>query len=141
MENIEYIKDFRTGLRNILQKEISLSLEILQEDIPKNKTDIKQQLTKCIVCLKKIPILIEKVEMQSEKLCSLLDDSESDLLEKVIEDDSNLLNTTIECCVKLRQHKEMLTSLNSKTVESQVTQKPDQSAFVNKIMQIQKDMK
>jgi len=71
----------------------------------------------------------EKVELQSEKLCSHLPDEDSELLEKVIGEDSDIYYAAIECCEELRDQIEKLMSWQKESEAVKQEPFPIESAF------------
>ena len=121
MSSEKYIKGVRTRHRNSLEREIKCCNEILARQTEEcNKEQDIVNSTKCIKLLKSY---CEKVEIQSEKYISLLQDSDDDV-EQILDEDYSLCAKAMECCVELEEYRAYLQCTGAKSAKTEQNQ-PD----------------
>ncbi|MCG8034488.1 MAG: DUF1759 domain-containing protein [Candidatus Thiodiazotropha taylori] len=129
------MKGIRTRCRNFLEKEIQNATAILRSDFESARMELLiESVGKCVA---KLQTYTEKVETQTEKLCSALDEGESEFMENILEQDSQLCAEATECCIDLKQLK---TKLNEKketdldSSKSSVKTDPEQLADMQSLI-------
>lgn len=110
MSSLSYGKGVKTKFRNLLEKELTVSLQILNEMLPETTNECDRQITKCDIALEtriKYKFIVKKV-------CLLFENSDEERQLQIIEDDSNLCAKAVKNAVLWKRHKELLTSLKEK---------------------------
>ena len=121
---ISYLKGIRTRYRNFLEKEIAIASDILHYD--PDQIDVDRVLIEITKCVEKMKMYSEKVEIQTEKLSCALDETESDYLDTILGQDSQICADAMECCIDLKQMKEtLIESKEKETVTSKLATKSD----------------
>lgn len=107
--NLQYTKGVRTRFFNTLDREIQHGSTLIDTETdylsPEDCTILRQ---KVIECKHKINIYIEILNIQSEKLAQELGDSDSDLTESIIKNDSDLCDKAWSMDCKLQNLNDFL---------------------------------
>lgn len=102
-----YAKGVRTRYRNTLSEEVSKGKYIVKSDIHDlNKSELISDVDKCMAKLK---LYTDKLEMQSDKVASVLSELEPEnieLLSKIAEEDESLCSESIDCHLDLKNLKQ-----------------------------------
>lgn len=105
-----YVKGVRTKYRNTLTEEISKGKDILNSDIHAlqdfEKSDLILNIDKSMAKLK---LYVDKLEMQSDKLASVLSELEpenTEQLSMIAEEDESICSVAIDCHLDLKNLKE-----------------------------------
>jgi len=114
MSSVKYIKGVRTRHRNSLEREITCCKEILASQT--EEVNKEQEIVKSTKCIKLLKSYCEKVEIQSEKYISSLQDSDDDV-EQILDEDYSLCAKAMECCVELEEYREYLQCTCAKSVK------------------------
>lgn len=121
---ISYLKGIRTRYRNFLEKEIENATNILRYD--RVEIDVEHAVDEINKCVEKLNVYSEKVEIQTEKLSCALDENESDFLNNILGQDSQICADAMECCIDLKQMKEkMIDSKNKESAASKLVTNTD----------------
>ena len=112
--NVTYLKGIRTKYRNFLVSEIDKGKDI--QRIAYSEIDEDACIVLIEKCIEKIENYSKKVEIHMEKLSSVLDDSESEFMESVLANDSQVCADAMECCIDLKQLKK--TIIKAREVET-----------------------
>ena len=104
MANVTYLKGIRTRYRNFLEKEIEIA-NVMSRTISES-AGVEPLIELIGKCVEKLQMYTEKVEIQTEKLCSALDESESEFIENILGQDSQLCAEAVERYIDLKQLKE-----------------------------------
>ena len=102
--NVTYLKGIRTKYRNFLLSEIDKGKDI--QRIASSEIDEDACIVMIEKCIEKIEHYSEKVEIHMEKLSSVLDDSESEFMESVLANDSQVCADAMECLHRFKAIKE-----------------------------------
>ena len=100
------MKGVRTRYRNSLEKEVSLCMDILSQDI--KDTNKEEEITKASKCIKMLRLNCKKEQLQSEKYVSALQDGIPEEIEKSLDEDCTICKKAMECCVLLEEHIERI---------------------------------
>jgi len=77
-------------------------MDILSQDI--ENTNKEEEITKSSKCIKMLRLYCEKVELQSEKYVSALQDGTPEEIEKILDEDCTICEKAMEFCVSLEEH-------------------------------------
>jgi len=110
MSAISYIKRVRTRHRNNIQNAISESRELMQTDL--ESADVETVLFKVSKFLEKIKINCDKLEVQTEKLVTALENEESE--QQITDEDGDLCDQAMECYMDLKHFKDKINSTREK---------------------------
>lgn len=136
---ISYLKGIRTRYRNFLEKEIAIASDILHYD--PDQIDVDRVLIEITKCVEKMKMYSEKVEIQTEKLSCALDETESDYLDTILGQDSQICADAMECCIDLKQMKEtLIESKEKETVTSKLATKSDAEKLADMQMKQQQEL-
>ena len=106
MANVSSLKGVRTRYRNILERELANSKEIICSDL------VDQERSKYVQdakrCFKLIKVYSEKLEEQSEKLNASIGDSDTEFVEIVLDEDSKLIVDAEFCLIEIEQFLESI---------------------------------
>lgn len=93
------MKGVRTRFYNMLDKEVQTGVELLNLDVSTDEcTRVRKQTNEC---KQKIDSYIEKLSNQSDKLAQAIGDSDEELLQSIIMDDSTLSEKALSIYYKL----------------------------------------
>lgn len=100
MSNVKYLKGVRTRYFNILDKEVKSAHELLETDLSLANTD--DVLSNIHLCVDKLKTYVDKLEVQSEKLTCAIGETDEELTDSILKDDTNLCDAALEICSKLK---------------------------------------
>lgn len=106
MANISYIKGVRTRFRNILETEVQVAKDLITcgyEDDEEIEMGIKVSK-----CTEKLKSYSEKVKLQSEKLASAVGESESELIEAILDEDCKLCAEARDLYLEVKHYREKM---------------------------------
>jgi hypothetical protein len=133
--NIPYLKGVRTRFYNILSKEVDIADVILNENLVyADKGVLIQKTDKCIERMK---IYREKLEIQTDRLASVLGDTDEEILTSLLEDDSLLTDRSTDLSIDLADLKDKLKAL--KVTEDEET-KSGEKVSAKELMDLQHEM-
>ncbi len=104
MANITALKGVRTRFRKNLSREVGAAKTLKSGDY--EVSDIIDGLSSANKLSKIIKCYSEKVESQMYKVSDAIGDSDSSLVENVVDEDCQLLQEAEQCLVKLEQFTE-----------------------------------
>lgn len=134
MANLKYLKGVRTRYKNTLETEIQFSVDLIQGNT--YTANIEEQIIKANKCLEKLKSYKEKLEIQSEKLISAMDEKDSERIENILEEDCKLCEYALDCYLDLKQFKENL--ITEKQEPPKEILMGDSTTY--QLVQLQKDM-
>ena len=129
MSKVSYMKGVRTKYRNTLARECDKAQRILQEDVMKYK-DVDELTETGQVCLRLLNTYTAKLESVSKELACVTGESESELIQKILDEDSELILDVEETMYKLERFLRNLTKDGEKEATKTSTE-------MHQIMQIQ----
>ncbi|KAH3847088.1 hypothetical protein DPMN_089402 [Dreissena polymorpha] len=101
--NLKYIKGVRTRFFNVLEKEVCDGENFLDVDISSLSLEESSCTRKQInECKGKIDVYIEKLSNQSEKLAEALGDTDEELTNQLLQEDSTLSEKALSVSYKLK---------------------------------------
>ena len=99
--SLKYLKGVRTRYSNDLKEQINEASVILSEDLYSGKyEEILQNIDYSVNVLNKCS---KKLECQSEKLISAIEDGEGPLIDEILSGDENTLSSANGMIIKLRK--------------------------------------
>ncbi len=102
--NLQYLKGVRTRFFNVLDREVNAGVDLLETDTDDiSVTECKVLRQQVSECKSKINTYIDKLSNQSEKLAQAVGDSDDELTQRVIEDDSSLSEKALSMFYKLQR--------------------------------------
>lgn len=113
MGSVTHVKGVRTRFRNVLEKNVQIGKELLNTSV--ENYDIESQVSQINMCIQTIQIYSDKLEVQSEKLANVLEESDSEFLNEMTDNDCMLCTAAIECLIQLQQYKEELLARKEQT--------------------------
>ncbi|XP_052787362.1 uncharacterized protein LOC128222417 [Mya arenaria] len=102
MSSKTYIKAVRTRFRNSLKKEIQKGMELSRKDI--EEIDLNEEITNTKKCIKMLKAYREKLECQCEKYVGVLEDSEGETVEQILNEDYTICDEATECSMVLENY-------------------------------------
>jgi hypothetical protein len=134
MANLSYLKGVGTRFRGILQKEVELSVSVLQSEVlPSEEQEYILRTSKCIDRLK---LYLNKLEIQSGKVAEAMGDDKQEEIDAIVEEDCHLHSEATDRYLELEQFKERLVEFIRK---SNSVDKESDSTF--QIVKLQNEMK
>ncbi|CAC5415552.1 unnamed protein product [Mytilus coruscus] len=103
MSNVRFLKGVRTRYKNSIQTEIQNEKKILLSEV--NKPDEQSFVLEATKCADKLKMYVEKLEIQSGKLASALED-EGEAIDNIVDEDCKLCSMAMDCYLDLTQFKE-----------------------------------
>ena len=135
MSSLSHLKGVRTRYRNTLLTEIQIGAGIISSDVqPSEEQEFVLKATKCA---EKLKLYVDKLEFQSGKVSSALEEQSVDI-DSVIEEDCNLCSKAMDCYLDLNQFKERLIEFIKMEKEKGEVK---QSDLTSEIVDLQKEMK
>ena len=125
--NLQYLNSVRTRFYNVLDKEAKEGQTLLNSDVSEmcheECKDIRQSVIECKL---KMTTYIEKLSVQSGKLAEAIGDTDDDLTDKIIEEDSVLSEKALTLTYKLQIFEEELLE----TVKMKADVKPEMQPVI-----------
>ena len=121
MASVSVLKGARTRYRNTLEKELQKARDIMKIDVSTvDREEFFKDIHKSKCLLKSYS---EKLIVQMEKLTNSLDDSESDYITNVLDEDCEMNFMVESCLVELEQFFENIShpKLSTEEAESKIT--------------------
>jgi lipid II:glycine glycyltransferase (peptidoglycan interpeptide bridge formation enzyme) len=100
MANVVYLKGVRTRYKNILYTSLDEAKILFDSNIL--EIDLEEQIANVVKCIEKINTYINKVEMQSEKLASVLNPEKDKETDKLVKDGCELCYAAMEIFLNLK---------------------------------------
>ncbi|CAG2197218.1 unnamed protein product [Mytilus edulis] len=134
MTTLSHMKGVRTRYRNTLYTEIQEGNSILHAEI--SKPHRQEMVHKSAKCIEKLKVYINKLEIQSSKVASSLEEDQSGTADKLADEDCKLCSDATDCYLELENFKERLVD-NIKLETTENVEKVNPSDFI----QLQQEMK
>ena len=128
-----YLKGVRTRYRNTLSSAMEQADHILNDDF--SGEDLEEEISGVERCLEKIKVYCEKLELQSEKVVSALDESEGEQSDEFLTEDTTLCSEAMEKSFDLRQLKTKLVNLHAARMKEE-----SEEPVTTKLVKLQTDM-
>ncbi|XP_071136486.1 uncharacterized protein [Mytilus edulis] len=133
MSNVRFLKGVRTRYRNSIQTEILNGKQILSSEV--DKIDEQRFVLEATKCADKLKMYSEKLEIQSGKLASALEE-EGEFIDDIVGEDCELCSNVMDCHLDLIQFKERLVDfIKKESIEVK------ESEFSSQIVELQREMK
>ncbi|VDI16700.1 Hypothetical predicted protein [Mytilus galloprovincialis] len=133
MSNVRFLKGVRTRYRNSIQTEILNGKQILSSEV--DKIDEQRFVLEATKCADKLKMYSEKLEIQSGKLASALED-EGEFIDDIVGEDCELCSNVMDCYLDLIQFKERLVDfIKKESIEVK------ENEFSSQIVELQREMK
>ncbi|CAG2208913.1 unnamed protein product [Mytilus edulis] len=133
MSNVRFLKGVRTRYRNSIQTEILNGKQILSSEV--DKLDEQRFVLEATKCADKLKMYSEKLEIQSGKLASALED-EGEVIDDIVGEDCELCSSVMDCYLDLIQFKERLVDfIKKESIEVK------ENEFSSQIVELQREMK
>ncbi|XP_053395705.1 uncharacterized protein LOC128555912 [Mercenaria mercenaria] len=138
MASVIHLKGVRTRFRNVLKKNIEAAKELLKCDV--EFCDIDRNISETNKCMQSLKVYCEKLELQSEKLSGAVEETDTEFVQQITDEDSELCTDAVECCIILQQHKELLLSEKEKSETKQVKNVTIEETQNEQLVSLQRDM-
>ena len=103
---LSYLKGVRTRYRNTLENELEYGQSILKDDTKQFDSEyITNEIT---ISIEKLKLYSEKLEKQTEKYVDALGDDTEEDIDEILEHDTRLINSVMDCYLKLQQLKDKI---------------------------------
>ncbi|CAG2195806.1 unnamed protein product [Mytilus edulis] len=133
MSNVRFLKGVRTRYRNSIQTEILNGKQILSSEV--DKLDEQRFVLEATKCADKLKMYSEKLEIQSGKLASALED-EGEVIDDIVGEDCELCSSVMDCYLDLIQFKERLVDfIKKESIEVK------ENELSSQILELQREMK
>ncbi|XP_045216914.2 uncharacterized protein LOC123566652 [Mercenaria mercenaria] len=126
-------KGLRAKYRNALKIELGNASELLGSDV--SEVDLCELTSKVSKCIDFLGLYSAKLDKQRDKLLEMIDESEEEFIEEVLNDDFDLSETVEKVCIDLKYFKDDLRTAGK--TES----KPSEVFTDEKMFEIQNQMK
>ncbi len=133
MSSLSHLKGVRTRYRNILTTEIQNGIGIMSTEV--QKPNEQQYVMKASKCAEKVKLYVEKLESQSGKVISAMEQNDEDI-NSTMDEDCSLCSQAMDCFLDLNQFKERLVEFIKKESEDM-----KEMNFTSEIVNLQKEMK
>ena len=97
---LSYLKGVRTRYRNTLENELEYGQSILQDDT--KQFDSEYITNEIMISIEKMKLYSEKLEKQTEKYVDALGDDTEEDIDEILEHDTRLINSVMDCYLKLQ---------------------------------------
>ena len=134
MSALSYLKGVRTRYRNCIESEIKQGVSILYGKVPKGEET--EYVLKASKCAEKIKLYVNKLEIQSDKVASSIEEDKTEEIEKIVEEDCKLCAEATDCFLELEQFKTRLTEF----IKSE-TSEPKENVSTVQMIELQREMK